>query len=101
MSEPVADGVTVTGLGRVFVRPDLLVARLGAEVTAASVQGALDACSAAAGAIATAMQAAGVAATDLLTSGASVHAAYDERGQVRGWTASQGLTARLRDLTVA
>ncbi len=101
MSEPIVDGVTVTGLGRVSVRPDLLVARLGAEVTAGSVQAALDACSGAGGAIASAVRAAGVADADLSTSAASVYAAYDDRGQVRGWTASQSLVARLRDLSTA
>jgi uncharacterized protein YggE len=95
---PEPTGVTVTGIGRVAVRPDLLVARLGAEVSATSVQAALDGCSAAAARIAAALREAGVADADLATSGASVHQAFGDRGQPRGWTATQGLTARLRDL---
>jgi uncharacterized protein YggE len=91
-------GVTVTGTGRVPVRPDVLVAHLGAEVVAGSVQDALDRCSAALAAITAALREWGVADADLGTSGASVYAAHDQHGNPRGWTASQQLTAKLRDI---
>lgn len=112
MSEPVAGpgrpdavggpdadgGVVVVGIGRAAVRPDALVARLGAEVTAQSVAAALDRCGTAVAAVTAALKAAGVADTDLQTAGASVHAAYDGAGHPRGWSAIEQLTARLRDL---
>lgn len=101
MSDPTPTGVTVAGVGRVAVRPDLLVAHLGTEVADVSVQAALDACSAAAGRLATALRGAGVADADLATAGASVHQVFDDRGQPRGWNATQALTARLRDLGTA
>jgi uncharacterized protein len=94
-------GVTVTGTGRVPVRPDLVSAQLGAEVTGPSVQAALDRCSAALAAMAGVLRAEGVAGADLGTAGAAVHTAYDGTGNSRGWTASQQLTARLPDIAGA
>lgn len=92
------DGVVVVGVGRTAVRPDALLARLGAEVTAQSVAVALDRCGVAVAAVTAALKAVGVADTDLQTAGASVHAAYDAAGHPRGWSATEQLTARLRDL---
>jgi uncharacterized protein len=94
-------GVTVTGSGKVPVRPDVLVARLGAEVVAGSVQDALDRCSAALAQMAAALRDAGVADADLGTAGASVYVAHDAQGNPRGWSATQQLTARLRDVGTA
>jgi uncharacterized protein YggE len=96
-----ANGVTVTGTGRVAVRPDLVSAQLGAEVTGPSVQSALDRCSAALASVVAALRERGVAAEDLGTAGASVYAAHDQSGSQRGWTASQQVTARLRDIGAA
>jgi uncharacterized protein YggE len=98
MTEQPPTGITVTGKGTVGVVPDLLVARLGAETAASSVQAALDSCSAAASTLVAALKDAGVPDSDLATSGATVQAAYDDRGQPRGWSATQAFTARLRDL---
>jgi len=94
-------GVTVSGTGRVPVRPDVLVARLGAEVVAGSVQDALDRCSAALASMAAALREWGVADADLGTAGASVYAAHDQHGNQRGWTATQQLNAKLRDIGTA
>jgi len=95
---PDTDGVLVVGVGRVAVRPDALLARLGAEVTAQSVAVALDGSSRAVAALTAALRTAGVGDADLQTAGASVHAAYDATGHPRGWSATEQLTARLRDL---
>ncbi len=100
MSEQV-NGVTVSGVGRVPVRPDVLVAVLGAEVVAGSVQDAMDRCSAALKATMVALNEWGVAPADLGTSGASVYAAHDQHGNQRGWTATQQVTAKLRDIDTA
>ncbi len=100
MSEQLS-GVRVSGFGKVPVRPDVLVARLGAEVVAGSVQDALNRCSAALAAMAAALREWGVADADLGTAGASVYAAHDNQGNQRGWTATQQLTAKLRDVATA
>ncbi len=94
-------GVAVGGVGRVSVQPDVLVARLGAEVVAGSVQDALDRCSGALARIAATLREWGVAGADLGTAGASVYAAHDQHGNPRGWTATQQLTAKLRDVGTA
>jgi uncharacterized protein YggE len=94
-------GVVVTGTGRVPVRPDVLAARLGAEVVAGSVQGALDRCSVALAELSAVLHDGGVAEADLMTAGASVYAAHDNQGNQRGWTAAQQVTAKLRDLGTA
>jgi uncharacterized protein len=94
-------GVAVSGVGRVSVQPDVLVARLGAEVVAGSVQDALDRCSAALARIAATLREWGVAGPDLATAGASVYAAHDQHGNQRGWSATQQLTAKLRDVGTA
>ena len=95
------NGVIVSGVGRVPVQPDVLVAVLGAEVVAGSVQDAMDRCSAAVTATIAALNEWGVANADLGTSGASVYAAHDQHGNQRGWTATQQLTAKLRDIDTA
>lgn len=84
--------MTVRGTGRVTVVPDLLVASLGAEVVAGSVQDALSRCSLALRAMIVALEELGTAGSAVGTTGASVHAAHD----VSGWRATQQLTARLR-----
>jgi hypothetical protein len=96
-----ASGVTVSGTGRIPVRPDLLLARLGVEVVAGSVQDALDRSSGAVAAMARALREWGIADADLGTAGASVYAAHDPQGNQRGWTATQQLTAKLRSLDTA
>ena len=96
-----ASGITVSGAGRVPVRPDVLVARLGVEVVAGSVQDALDRSSAALASMATALREGGTPDADLGTAGASVYAAHDQHGNQRGWTATQQLTAKLRDVGTA
>ncbi|MGH3714251.1 MAG: SIMPL domain-containing protein [Micromonosporaceae bacterium] len=97
MAEPF-DGVLVTGTGRVSLPPDVLLVRFGAEVTGTGVQQALDSCSQAMAAMVGTLREAGTAEADRQTSGASLHQAHDNQGRPRGWTATQELTARLRDL---
>lgn len=92
------DGVLVTGTGRVALPPDVLLVRFGAEVTGTGVQQALDGCTRAMSAMTATLREAGTADADRQTSGASLYQAHDQHGQPRGWTASQDLTARLRDL---
>ncbi|MGH3734776.1 MAG: SIMPL domain-containing protein [Micromonosporaceae bacterium] len=92
------DGVLVTGAGRVALPPDVLLVRFGAEVVDTGVQQALDGCNRAMAAMNAVLRDGGAADADRQTSGASLYQAHDQHGQPRGWTASQDLTARLRDL---
>ncbi|MGH3655574.1 MAG: SIMPL domain-containing protein [Micromonosporaceae bacterium] len=95
------DGVLVTGTGRVVLDPDVLLVQVGAEAAGAGVSEALNRCSAALAAMTAQLRRDGVGDPDLQTTGASVHQAYHHDGQPRGWSASQQLTVRLRDLSGA
>jgi hypothetical protein len=97
MPEPV-DGITVAGTGRVPVAPDLLMVWFGAEVTEPVVRNAVSRCADATSAMVNALRQTGVADRDVQTAGASLYQAHDTNGQPRGWTATQELAARLRDL---
>jgi hypothetical protein len=97
MREPV-DGITVAGTGRMPVPPDLLMVWFGAEVTEPAVSDAVRHCADAAAAMVKVLREAGVAERDAQTAGASLYQAHDPAGQPRGWTATQDVAARLRDL---
>jgi uncharacterized protein len=68
-------------------------------VVAGSVKDALERCSAALAAMISALRDRGVADADIGTAGAAAYAAHDEFGHPRGWTATQQLTVRLRDVS--
>ncbi|NUS72747.1 MAG: SIMPL domain-containing protein [Corynebacteriales bacterium] len=93
-------GITVTGEGRVSQKPDILLAKLGAEVTASSVESALERCSAHMSEMIKVLHAGSVPGSDTTTAGASVRNAYSE-GKARGWVANQSLSVRFRDLAQA
>lgn len=94
-------GITVHGVGTAAVRPNVLSARLGAEVSSSSVQGALQQCSQAMKDIVAAFRQAGIDDGDLVTTGADVSNAYGQRGESNGWRATQELTVTLREVETA
>lgn len=73
-----ADGVTVTGVGEVTSRPDVLRATLGVEVTDPSVSAALDTASQRAEAVIAALEEAGVAPEDIRTQEITLRRAHPE-----------------------
>jgi uncharacterized protein YggE len=93
-----ADGITVAGTGRVPVPPDLLMVWFGAEVTEPVVSDAVRHGAAAASAMVKVLRESGVAERDVQTTGASLYQAHDPGGQPRGWTATQDVAVRLREL---
>lgn len=93
-------GIAVSGVGQVSQQPDILLARLGTEVVASSVESALERCSAHMAKMVKTLRAAGIAAEDMATAGASVRNAYNE-GKAQGWAATQTLTVRFRDFDQA
>jgi uncharacterized protein YggE len=93
--------VTVTGSGSAEAAPNLLVATFGAELQAGSVSEALDGAVRAMADVLTRLRAGGVGDLDLNTGSASIWSVTDERGRVVAYTASQRLTARLRNLALA
>ncbi|GGN22275.1 hypothetical protein FHR83_002263 [Actinoplanes campanulatus] len=98
---PALDSVTVTGTGEVFGEPDVLVADFAAEAGAATVAEAMERASAAATRMRDKLVSAGVVAADLQTSHADISAQRDDKGKITGYTVTQGLTAKIRDLPKA
>ena len=98
MAEQPPEGVAVTGSGTAEAVPDLLVATLGTESRAGTVAEALDGSVRAMADVVAALRAGGVGDLDLTTGSAAVWPINDGYGRVTGYSASQQLTARLRDL---
>lgn len=94
--------LTVTGQAEVSAAPDMALVRLGVRNEAADAAGALRANSATQGAVVEALKAAGIEARDLQTSELRLEQrmAYpdNEAPRIEGYTASNMLTVRVRDL---
>jgi len=96
--------VAVDGVGHIAGTPDVLKLDLGVEGRADTVSAALDVASTALTKVRDSLRAHGVAPADLQTSQLSVHANYDyskDRQVLRGYVATESLTARLHRLSTA
>lgn len=92
------ESVRVDGTGEVFGEPDLLAADFAVEALAATVGQALTGAGTAATRMRDALIRAGIARSDLQTSNVSITSRLDDDQDVLGYTVSQGLTAKIRDL---
>ncbi|MFF5076468.1 SIMPL domain-containing protein [Actinoplanes sp. NPDC000266] len=95
------ESVVVTGDGAVHGEPDLLTAEFGVESSAATVDAALDTAGTAAGRMRDALVRAGLGKADLQTSNATISSRSNDKQEITGYTVSQGLTAKIRDLPKA
>lgn len=73
------DGITVVGEGRISGRPDVVRATVGVEVTADSVQAALERANEQAAAVIAALRDAGIPEDDIQTREVSLHERHRER----------------------
>ena len=94
-------GITVTGLGTVNGTPDTLILDLTVTQTRGDVSSALSAASNSMNAVDAALSGKGVADADLKTSGEQLNPNYSSSGEINGYTATESLTATLRDLKTA
>lgn len=97
-------GITVTGTGTVNGTPDTLILDLTVTETRSDVSSALSAASDTMNHVDSALTGRGVAGADLKTSGASVQPNYQYNSgspSINGYTATESLTATLRDLRTA
>ena len=101
MDTGIADGVTVTGIGKAGARPDVMSLDLGAEANSPGVQEALERASAALDRMRVALREAGVPDADISSGDVTVWPSHDDRQQVTGYTATLRLGALLRDLGTA
>lgn len=97
-------GVTVVGVGRAGVPPDIVTVALAAVVRRDAVRAALDDASAVGSAVTAALRADGVAERDLRTAGLRLDQAWDhgpEGSRVSGFEATLHIVARVRDVAAA
>ncbi|MEP7020892.1 MAG: SIMPL domain-containing protein [Pseudonocardiales bacterium] len=97
----VEQGVVVSGLGNTSGTPDVLRVSLGVEVRRGDVSSALRDANSLQKRIHDAFRKAGVAEKDLQTSNVSLGAAMDSKGHPDGYSVSEQLTAKLRNLSKA
>jgi uncharacterized protein YggE len=94
--------ISVSGIGRVFVAPDLVDLRFGVTITAAKIGKARSEAAAAMTAVIAGLKGAGIADRDLQTSVVSVNPAYDYSGstpKLVGYTITNLVAATLRDVS--
>ncbi|GIF03404.1 SIMPL domain-containing protein [Actinoplanes siamensis] len=92
------DSVLVTGTGEVSGTPDTLVANVAVEAAASTVAEALNQAGTAVGRMRDALVRGGVAGADLQTSDVSVSSRKDNDNRITGYTVTQGLTAKIRNI---
>ncbi|XVU28797.1 SIMPL domain-containing protein [Actinoplanes sp. CA-054009] len=95
------ESVVVSGTGAVYGEPDLLTADFGVEGSAPTVDAALTTAGTAATRMRDALVRAGLAKADLQTSNATISSRTNDKQEITGYTVSQGLTAKIRDLLQA
>ncbi len=94
--------ITVSGEGKIVVKPDTASVSLGVSVDADSAAAALKQANDKADALIKAIKAAGVADDDIVTSGLSVYPRYDNgNNKVSGYTASNNVTVTVRNIAKA
>ena len=97
-SEPAADGVVVSGLGKVSGTPDVLRVQLGVEVRRDDVSAALADANEIQSRVRAAVRHDGVDPKDMQTADVSLYPSYTNRGAPNGYTVNQSLTLKLRNL---
>ena len=94
-------GIVVAGLGKVTGTPDVLRATLGVRVRRDTVSSALDQANALQNKLRAALKHDGVAPDDLQTSDVNISPSYTNKGVRNGYSVSETVTVKLRDLKKA
>jgi uncharacterized protein YggE len=97
-ADDAAEGITVTGVGRVSTVPDEAEFSLGITTKGRSARGALSANSERMRTLIDALKAAGVAERDIQTRDVSVGSSYDRNGPSDEFVASNTVSVLIRDL---
>jgi uncharacterized protein YggE len=93
--------INVAGHGKVDGTPDVMTVTMGVQTTDSSAQTALRHNSERAGALIASLKAHGVADKDIQTVDLNVSPTFDDHFHVTGYSASNTVTAKLRDLSKA
>ena len=97
-AEDAPAGITVTGTGTVTAVPDRATFWFGVQTEGRTASQALAANTSAMRRVVDALRDAGIAAADLQTQGVSVGTRMTETGETAGYTATNSVSARIRDL---
>ncbi len=93
--------ITVSGEGKVTVKPDMVTVSLGAQATAATASQAMTEMNERMTALLAALKAAGVPDDQITTYGLNVNANYDSNNRVSGFTASNTVSVKIYELDKA
>ena len=98
------DTFTVTGEGKTIAVPDIAVVSVGVQAQGGSVKAVQDELNRKSNAVAEAIKKVGVDAKDIQTTNYSIYPSYDYQSggqRITGYTASSGLTVKVRDIDKA
>ena len=90
--------ITVSGNGKVTVKPDIATLNLGVQANASTATAALSQSNAAATKLIAALKAAGVADDDIVTSGIQVYPTYSSGSFITGYQSSNSVTVTVRSI---
>jgi uncharacterized protein YggE len=90
--------ITVTGEGKVTVKPDTASLHLGVQVTASTATEALSRANTSAASLIAALKVAGIADADLTTSGLSIYPQHNSKNSISGYQASNNVTITVREI---
>jgi uncharacterized protein YggE len=93
--------ITVSGEGRITVKPDTATINLGVQVTANTATAALDRANGSAAKLIDALKAAGLSDDDIVTNGVSVYPMYNGSNRVTSYQASNNVTVTVRAIAKA
>ncbi|MEU4620303.1 SIMPL domain-containing protein [Actinoplanes sp. NPDC023801] len=101
VAEDPRESITVNGTGEAFGEPDMLTADFAVEATGATVKEALDRATTAANRMRDSLLGSGMARADLQTQNVTIGSTQKDDGKITGYTAGQGITVTVRDLSRA
>ena len=90
--------ITVTGEGKITVKPDTASVSLGVQVTASTATEALSRANASATSLIASVKAAGIGDDDIATSGVSIYPQYNSKNAITGYQATNTVRITVRDI---
>jgi uncharacterized protein YggE len=90
--------ITVTGEGKITVKPDTASLSLGVQVIATTATEALGRANASAASLIASLKAAGIVDADVATSGLSIYPQHNSKNAISGYQASNNVTITVREI---
>ncbi len=90
--------ITVTGEGKITVKPDTASLNLGVQVIATTATEALSRANASAASLIAALKTAGISDDDIATAGVSIYPQFNSKNTIVGYQASNSMTVTVREI---